>query len=53
MAKIIPPISLDSRCATRSSSDLHTSSGPFMYAVEVRAGWFEEYGIRVGTQVQF
>ena len=36
-----------------NTSDYYTSSGSFMYAVEVRAGWFEEYGIRVGTQVQF
>jgi len=31
-------------------TDTYPSSGPAMFALEVRQGWFEEHGIRVGAQ---
>ena len=30
------------------SEDLHSSTGPAMFALEVRQGWFQEHGIEVG-----
>lgn len=36
-----------------NTEELTVSSRPAMYALEVRAGWFEDYDIRVGTLVQF
>lgn len=33
-------------------TDTYPSSGPAMFALEVRQGWFEEQGIRVGDQAE-
>lgn len=33
-------------------TDSYPSSAPAMFALEVRQGWFEEQGIRVGAQAQ-
>jgi uncharacterized membrane protein (UPF0127 family) len=30
------------------SEDLHSSTGPAMFALEVRQGWFQEHGIEAG-----
>lgn len=35
------------------SEETHTSRAPAMYALEMRLGWFEERGIRVGDRVEF
>ena len=34
------------------STELHDSSAPSMFALEVRKGWLEENGIRVGLQAE-
>ncbi len=34
------------------STRMHTSSGPAMFALEVRQGWFAEMEIEVGAQVE-
>ncbi|MCH7563044.1 MAG: DUF192 domain-containing protein [Gemmatimonadetes bacterium] len=34
------------------TTDLHTSARPAMFALEVRKGWFEERGVRVGDGVE-
>ncbi|MFQ5536620.1 MAG: DUF192 domain-containing protein [Gemmatimonadota bacterium] len=34
------------------TTDLHESAGPIMFALEVRKGWFEEHGIRVGDRAR-
>ena len=34
------------------STELHNSSAPSMFALEVRKGWLEENGIRVGLQAE-
>jgi len=34
------------------TTDAHQSSGPAMFALEVRKGWFAEQGIGVGARAQ-
>ncbi len=34
------------------TTDLHTSARPAMFVLEVRKGWFEERGVRVGDGVE-
>lgn len=34
------------------TTDPHDSTGPAMFALEVRKGWFAEHGIRTGSQAQ-
>ena len=34
------------------TTDLHTSARPAMFILEVRKGWFEERGVRVGDGVE-
>ncbi len=34
------------------TTDLHISARPAMFALEVRKGWFEERGVRVGDGVE-
>ncbi|GMR13523.1 MAG: hypothetical protein BMS9Abin29_1734 [Gemmatimonadota bacterium] len=34
------------------TTDLHVSARPAMFALEVRKGWFEERGVRVGDDVE-
>lgn len=35
------------------SEETHTSRAPAMYALEMRLGWFEDRGVRVGDRVEF
>ena len=34
------------------TTDLHTGARPAMFVLEVRKGWFEERGVRVGDRVE-
>lgn len=36
-----------------TSEEYHTSPRPAMYALEMRAGWFVDFGVKVGDTIQF
>ncbi|MFQ5689168.1 MAG: DUF192 domain-containing protein [Gemmatimonadota bacterium] len=36
-----------------NTEDTHDSRRPAMYALEMRSGWFEDHGVKVGDAVQF